>query len=213
MDTAPIWSYIIDSTESVFTIVAIVIAGVFAWRNGIIFRHRSPHIDITHDVTHRAISDGYNHLAVTINLHNSSNVRVEFRDGLFALQHLAPMPDDEVEYLYYNAPGYVHNEGMNAIQWDTWEEIWSEWDNDELSVEPGQTITHTVEFVIPWYVNSVLITTYMYNSRSVGKIDDSLNTPDNAPKQNRKLLRWLDVEGPRGWTRVTAHDIVLEDIE
>ena len=213
MDTAPIWSYIIDSAESVFTIVAIAIAGIFAWRNGIIFRHRSPHIDITHEVTHRAISDRYNHLAVTVNLHNSSNVKVEFRDGLFVLQHLAPMPDEEVEYLYDSASAYVYDEGMNVIQWDTLEEIWSAWNKDELSVEPGQTVAHTVDFLVPWDVESVLVTTYMFNSKTMGKINNNFVNPDDAPKQRNRLLRWREVEGPRGWTRITAHDILLEETE
>ena len=213
METTPVWALIIDSAESIVTVVAIVIAGIFAWRNGIIFRQRSPHIDIIHEVTHRAISDSYNHLAVTVELHNTSNVKMEFRDGLFALQRLARMEDDVVEDLYENAPVYVRGGGMNAIQWETIEEIWSEWSKDELSVEPGQTATHTIEFVVPWDIEPVLITTYMFNSRTMGKIANSFDNPDNAPKQKRKLLFWQEIEGPRGWPRVTAHDMVSFEFE
>lgn len=213
MEATPIWAIIFDSAESIVTVAAIVAAGIFAWRNGIIFRQRSPHINITHEISHRAVSSSYNHIAVTMNLHNSSNVKVEFRDGLFALQHLAPMEDEIVEDLYNNAPEYVHNESMNAIQWETWEEIWSEWDKDELSVEPGQTVAHTVEFVVPWDVESVLITIYMFNSRTMGKIANSFDNPDDAPKQKHKLLFWREIEGPRGWPRVTAYDMVPFEFE
>ena len=223
MGTTPIWSYIIDNAEAVvtiinsaeaaLTIIAIVIAGIVAWRNGIIFRHRSPHINITHEVNHRAVSDRYNHLAVTITLHNSSRVKVEFRDGLFVLQQVAPMGDDEVERLYYSAPEDPQTEDPFAIQWETLEEIWSRWNKDEFSVEPGETATYTVEFATSWVVESVLITTYLYNSRTMGKIDNALDSPVVAPKQKRRLLRWLDVEGSRGWTRVTAYDIVPNYLE
>lgn len=64
-----------------------------------------------------------------------------------------------------------------------------------------------MEFVVPSDVDSVLITTFMYNSRSMGKIKGDIDSPVRAEKQKRRLLRWLEVEGPRGWTRVTAHDI------
>ncbi len=213
METTPIWSIIIDSAESVITVAAILVAGFFAWRNRNIFRHRSPHINITHDVTHRAISESYNHLAVTVELHNTSNVKVDFRDGLFVLQHLAPMPDDEVEPLYYDTPASPQTEAPFAIQWHNLEEIWNTWPADELSVEPGQTAAYTMEFVVPSDVDSVLITTFMYNSRTMGKVNDSIDSPINAQKQKRRLLRWHEVEGPRGWTRVTAHDIVLGEIQ
>ena len=213
IETTPIWAIIIDSAESIVTVAAIVIAGVFAWRNGIIFRHRSPHIDITHEVTHRAVSEGYIHLAVTINLHNGSNVKVEFRDALFVLQLLAPMPDGEIERLYYDVPEHPQTEEPFAVQWDKLEEIWSRWDKDEFSVEPGETAAHTIEFVVPSDVASVLVTTYMYNSRTMSKINDDIDSPINAQKQKRRLMRWREAEGPRGWTRVTAHDIVLEELE
>lgn len=213
MENTPIWAIIIDSAESFVTIIAIAIAGFFAWRNRSIFRHRSPHIDISHDITHRATSESYVHLAVTINLHNGSNVKVEFRDALFVLQILAPMTDSEVEGLYYEIPQNQQVEEPFAVQWDKLEEIWSRWDKDEFSVEPGETAAHTTEFVVPSDVASVLITTYMYNSKTMGKINDDINSPISAYKQKRTLLRWREVEGPRGWTRVTAYDIVLEEME
>ena len=208
MDTTPIWAIIIDSAESIVTVVAIVIAGIFAWRNGIIFRHRSPHINITHEVSHRAVSEEYIHLAVTLNLDNGSNVKVEFRDALFVLQHLAPMADAEVEDLYYDVPEHQQVEEPFAIQWEKLEEIWCRWDKDDFSVEPGETKAYTIEFVVHSDVASVLITTYMYNSRTMGKIDDDIESPIYANKQKRRLLRWREIEGPRGWPRVTAHGIV-----
>lgn len=142
-------------------------------------------------------------------------MKVEFRDALFVLQDIGPMSDDEVESLYYAVPEYQQSECQQveepfAVQWDKLEEIWSRWNKDEFSVEPGETAAHTVEFVIPMDAASVLITTYVYNSKTMGKINDELDSPVNAQKQKRGLLRWREVEGPRGWTRVTAYDIIFE---
>lgn len=208
MDTLQFWTLTI---ESVITIIAIVIAGIFAWRNGIIFRHRSPHINITHEITHRFISPSYTHLIVTATLRNSSRVKVEFRDGLFILQKIAPLNDDEVTQLYAQSLDSgisANNEESQDIQWETLDEIWSVWNKDDLIVEPGSTIALTIEFIIPKAIQSVLITTYLYNTRVMGKIDNAFTNIDDAPKRKHWLLRWRELEGSRSWTRTTAYDII-----
>ena len=210
MDTFQFWTITI---ESVITIIAIVIAGIFAWRNGIIFRHRSPHINIAHDVTHRFISPSYTHLIVTATLHNRSRVKVEFRDGFVVLQKIAPLDDDELTQLY--AQSFDNAVSANAdeedIQWETLDEIRGVWNKDELIVEPGSATTLTIEFIVPKDIQAVLITTYLYNTRVMGKIDNAFTDIDDAPKRKHWLLRWREVEGTRGWTRTSAYDIFHTD--
>ena len=210
MDTFQFWTITI---ESVITIIAIVIAGIFAWRNGIIFRHRSPHINIAHDVTHRFISPSYTHLIATATLHNSSRVKVEFRDGLFILQKIAPLNDDEVTQLYaqFSDDAVSASEGAEDIQWETLDKLWIVWDKDELIVEPGASAALTIEFIVPKTIQAVLITTYLYNTMVMGKIDNAFADIDDAPKRKHWLLRWREVEGTRGWTRTSAYDIVHTD--
>ena len=210
MDTFQFWTITI---ESVITIIAIVIASIFAWRNGIIFRHRSPHINIAHDVTHRFISPSYTHLIVTATLHNSSRVKVEFRDGLFILQKIAPLNDDEVTQLYtqFSDDAVSASEGAEDIQWETLDKLWIVWDKDELIVEPGASAALTIEFIVPKTIQAVLITTYLYNTRVMGKINNAFADIDDAPKRKHWLLRWREIEGTRGWTRTSAYDIVHTD--
>lgn len=206
MDTFQFWTITI---ESVITIIAIVIAGIFAWRNGIIFRHRSPHINIAHDVTHRFISPSYTHLIVTATLHNSSRVKVEFRDGFVVLQKIAPLDDDELTQLYAQSfdDAVSANADAEDIQWETLDEIRGVWNKDELIVEPGSVATLTIEFIVPKDIQAVLITTYLYNTRVMGKIDNAFTDIDDAPKRKHWLLRWREIEGTRGWTRTSAYDI------
>lgn len=184
MDTFQFWTVTI---ESVITIIAIVIAGIFAWRNGIIFRHRSPHINIAHDVTHRFISPSYTHLIVTATLQNSSRVKVEFRDGLFILQKIAPLNDDEVTQLYAQSldDAVSANEELNDPQWETLDELWSVWDKDGLIVEPGSTTALTIEFIVPKTIHAVLITTYLYNTRVMGKIDEFIRQSASCAKATK----------------------------
>lgn len=196
----------IGLVESIVTIVAVLTAGYFAWRNGIIFRHRSPHINITHDITHRVISPRYTHIAVTATLHNRSRVKLEFFDGLLVAQNLAPLSNEAVEDLYGEALNDISDEVFGTFPWETLEEFRYSWDKDDLIVEPGEAKSLTFEFMVGNEIKAVLITTYLYNERVVGRL--SATSGGYAPsKRKRRLLRWQEVEGPIGWIRKSPYDI------
>ena len=163
------------------TAVAIAAGGVFAGVKLQVFRDFAPHLTISHEISHRVIGDSYIHIAVTANLHNSSRVRMDFRRGLFRLQRIGPVSDDEVESLY--AQVFIDNE-HNHFQWATLDEIVLNWNQGELMVEPGESQPETYEFIVSADVKSVVIYTYFYNSRS--------SKFSQAP----------------GWGRATVYDII-----
>ena len=203
---AVLLGYVISNILSIVNIAVVVVGGVVAWRNGIIFRHRSPHINITHDITHRKISHYYTHIAVTVTLHNSSRVKVEFFDGLFVAQHLALLEDD-MEDLYKES-----SEEISAIRistdfpWEILEGVRCSWNKDDLIVEPGETIALPIEYVVNKDIEAVLITTYLYNERVVGTLSPKSDWY-NPPKRNKRFRRWQKQEGPSVWTRTSAYDI------
>ena len=202
VDDIHLW---VSIAQGVATIIAIVLGGIFAWQRGFIFRHWQPHVTISHDVTHRRVSPENIHVEITAILHNSSQVKVEFLDGLFTVEQLAPVSDEYVERLYGKT--FVDKERYEAPEWHCLKEIRLEWKEDELIAEPGEKVAVTLEYVVPNYVESVLITTYFYNTRVMGKIPAEMNPRDAERKKQR---RWLwRISGPRGWIRTTAHDIVL----
>ena len=190
--------------QAVATIIAIVLGGIFAWWRGFIFRHEQPHVTVSHDVTHRQIGHGYVHIEVTATLHNSSRVKVEFRDGLFAVEQLVPIAENMAERLFKEI---FDKDLYESPEWVLLRERRLEWSKDELIVEPGEKATATFEHIVSDAVESVLITTYFYNTRVMGEIPAELNPHD---AERRKRLRWLwRTSGPRGWIRTTAHDIDL----
>ena len=153
--------------QAVATVVAIGVGGLFAWRNAQIFRARATHVTISHEVSHRFVGTEYVHIAVTAILHNRSRVNIEFRDGLFIIQQIAPSLDEDVEELY--ASVFLDHEHED-LQWPTLEQARRAWDEDELIVEPRESETETFEFIVSTDVESIVITTYFYNSRVLGKI-------------------------------------------
>ena len=185
------------------TTAAAVVGGFLAWRNAQIFRAKSPHVTITHKVSHREIGDSYVHIFVTAVLHNSSRVHIEFLDGFASIRQIRPVSDEDVEYLY----GQVFVEQDFAyLQWPDLDVLRHRWDRNGLLVEPGEAETEIFDFVVNRDVESVAIATYFYNSRVVGRIpaDVELNS---VVRPNKKVRRWMSEPGPLGWGRRTVYDI------
>ena len=198
-DTFYLW---VSIAQGVATIIAIVLGGIFAWRRGLIFRHEQPHVTISHDVTHRQIGHGYIHIEVTATLHNSSRVKMEFRDGLFTVEQLAPLSLKDAERLFEEL---FDRDLYESPKWDLLRERRLEWSKDELVAEPGEKVPATFEHIVSNAVQSVLITTYFYNTRVMGKIPAEMK-PREA--ERRKRFWWSRrPSGPKGWGRTTAYDI------
>ena len=167
--------------QSFTAALAIVAGGVYALYKLQVFRTLEPHMTIAHQVSHRRIGDSYMHIDVTAGLHNSSKVKIELRQGLFRLQGISPVSDEEVEILYAET---FAQKSFNSIQWPTIEEAERAWAKGELVLEPGESHSETIEYIVAASgCESVLVYTYFYNpARSPGSAE--------------------------GWTATTVYDIV-----
>ena len=198
------------TSQAIVTMIAVSVGGWFAWRNRHLFRFGQPHLTISHEITSRRVSPGYVQVTVTAILHNSSRVKVEIRDGLFAIQLMAPISDAEAEEIYAKTfrdtlpNGTLVDHG--ALKWQTLDDARLSWNEEELIAEPGESATATFEYIVDSEVESLLITTYFYNSKAMGKIDDHID-PEDAGKRKHWLF-WRQ-PGPRGWVRTTPHDIIV----
>ena len=202
------WMYGARIVQALFTVAAILVGGVFAWRNAHIFRHNAPHVNVSHEIAHMFLSDEYVYIAVTATLHNTSRVNIEFLNGYSRIQQVTPVEDEEIERLYAEAFPQAPevSEISGHIQWPTLGDYLIRWEKDGLTVEPGEKETQTFEFIVLRDVESVIITTYFYNSRVVGEIPIG-DDPESAPRLKGKWLRWRKVRGPRGWDRISTYTI------
>ena len=189
---------------AVVSIVVVIGGGILARRNAQIFRARSPHIILSHEISHRFVGDSYVHIFVTAVMHNTSRVHIEFLDGFGSIQQVKPVSDDDVEYLYQQV--FVDQDFGN-LQWAPLDTLRLHWPKDGLLVEPGETETEIFDFVVQRDVRSVAITTYFYNSRVVGKIPDDVKL-DAVTRRKKRTLRWRRESGPLGWGRTSVYDIV-----
>ena len=190
--------------QALATVVALILGGWFAWRNKHLFRYGQPHLTISHDISHRRVSPGYVQVTVTAILYNSSRVKVEVLDGLLTIQQMAPVSDAEAEEIF--AQTFIDKKHNGALQWETLTQYRLSWNQEDLIAEPGESATTTFEYMVPVFIESLLVTTYFYNSKVMGKIEEGIN-PLEAERGKRWWL-WHQ-SGPRGWIRTSPHDIIL----
>lgn len=168
--------------QLVVTVFAIIAGGIFAAYKWQVFRESEPHLTITNEVSHRPVGDSYVHIAVTAILHNSSKVKMEFREAFFLLQKISPVSEEEVEALYTQV---FRDRKYDNLQWPTLDEAPRNWEKEVLIVEPGESHQETCEFVILADIESVMIYTYFHNSQ----FSQSSSTPE-------------------GWSATTVYDIM-----
>ena len=181
---------LLDETESAKDLVeiiqliivasGIVIGGYFALYKLQVFRDFEPHLTVSQEVSHRYVGDSYVHVETTATLHNSSRVKIEIREGLFRLQQIAPVSDEEIMELY--AQVFIDEESKH-LQWPTLEEVDRNWAANELIVEPGESHQETYEFIVSRDASSIMVYAYFHNSR--------------FPKSPAE-----------GWGATTVHDIL-----
>ncbi len=186
------------------TVVAVIVGGFVAWSNTQIFRAKAPHVVISHEISHRFVGAEYVHIFVTAILHNSSRVHVEFLDGFSKIQHIKPISDGDVEFLY--AQVFVDKEFAN-LQWTDLDVLRHRWERDGLLVEPGETETEIFDFLLRKDIKSVALTTYFYNARVVGNIPNETEL-NEVKRRNRRFRRWLSERAPLGWGRTSVYDRV-----
>ncbi len=153
------------SLQAAVTTLAIVVGGFLAYRRLQIFRTFEPHLTITNKVSHRPVGESYVHVAVTATLHNSSKVKMEFREAVILIQKIAPVTDDVVEVLYAEYAEAFEKGEFKNIQWKTLDKIPLTWEKNVVIVEPGEMHQETCEFIVPRDVESAIIYSYFYNSR------------------------------------------------
>ena len=136
---------------------AVVLGGLFAWRNSLLFRTFAPHLDISLDVSHRNISANYLHIAVLASLKNSSKVRVEIHEGSCQLLQVSPVEDEVVPELHAQRFAGDANGDVFDYKWTPFPAVPCVSDGEVLIIEPGQTHLETVEFVVRRDVASVLV--------------------------------------------------------
>ena len=144
---------VVGITKDIVQIVAIVSASVWATYRFGLFRERIPRGSISHEVTHRPLTDSTIHVSVTVIFSNAGNVLWSFEptnQNLTTIQQVKPLTSDRLTVL----------EQQRSAQPDTpyqWTRIDERPLTASLEVEPSDTERVSYEFVIDNAIESILI--------------------------------------------------------
>ena len=169
------------AVQSIGILVILSVGGALTYYRFYLFRSSYPNLTVVHEVSHRRVGKSYVHIAVNASLHNGSRVRVEIDQSYSVLQRIAPTTDGEISQIYQDARS---GEGYDDFQWDTIEEIPRSWPEDPISIEPSESYTETIEFIVSTEFETVLIYTHFDNSE----------TSEESSQ-------------PTGWDATTVYDI------
>ncbi|MDE2940390.1 MAG: hypothetical protein OXR67_15955 [Chloroflexota bacterium] len=147
-----------DIALAVVTILAILFGGMFAAVKFELFRESEPHLTVSHTINQRRLGGGYIHLDVATVMHNNSKVKVELRDGYFLLQQVAPVTA-EMDFL---------GENLLYPPWPILDEMSFSLGDDDIVLEPGQSLQEVFQFMIPHHVETLLIHYILFDSASPG---------------------------------------------
>ena len=172
--------------QAVGAVTVIFVGGVFAYWRLQIFRTFQPHLTISHEISHRFVGDSYVHIAVTVNLRNSSKVKIGLREAIFSVQLIEPTLDEDIENLY--ADVFI-NRSQRDLQWITLDEKTYQWEENETVVEPGESHQETCEFIVSKHITSVMVYTYFLNP-----------------------MYSLRSQSAEGWYATTFYDIITEQM-
>lgn len=160
-----------ESFKPIVEIVAIVIAGLWAYRIFIKNRVEYPFGEIKHNISHWHLEENKVYLSVIVTIKNAGNVLLEIESGRIYIQQVRPLLDD-LKGLIQNADlqnlreGKVENLFHDKGSKISWRELGyrePHWGNGEISIEPGETEEFQYDFILDRSVQTVRVITYFRN--------------------------------------------------
>ncbi len=142
--------------RDIVQIVAILVAGAWAYRRFGLFRERIPRGTISHEISHRRLTDTTVHLSVTVIFSNTGRVVWSFSPGRgnrTTIQLVRPISHEDLVRLH---------ERVEAGESQTYD--WPALDDRPLThpleVEPSDTEEVNHEFVVGDGIETILVYSY-----------------------------------------------------
>ncbi len=152
-----------NDLRAIATTIAIAAGIAIAWYKLDIFREFEPHLTITQTVESKPIGNSYALVVVTATLTNNSKVQVKPRQGYCRLAQTSPLDDAEIVTLYQEALARDDTTEFEQVDWPGLYDIRQNWQDGDISIEPGEQHQETYQFVIVRSTDSVVALTVIYN--------------------------------------------------
>jgi len=147
---------IISSIQSLFTIAAILIGGIW-----FIFSDQgSRKVNVSHSVSTYVISDKWRWVGTKIRVENAGNIAIKIEDGTVWLQKILPVPVS-VQDLIDNDKALIPD-GEREVQWGVIGDIRK--DSLSVTILPGEVDELEYDFIVP--TTTKVVKLYSHFSKS-----------------------------------------------
>lgn len=178
---------IAEFLQAVFTILAIIVGGIYSyylfWKTRPIF----PRANITHHLGHRPIANDKLWLHVSVKISNAGDVLISLVEGEVRISKVLPLPPDILDSINKGHDPVDEEEGETMIMWPEIALRESKWEKGkEVRIEPNESDELHYDFII---------------NAAETKTIEIYSHFRNVVIRNR----------PIGWTFTTFHDLQPHD--
>lgn len=175
------------TAQSIVTIIAVIIAGL--WTYGLFIRNRLsyPRAKIEHNVSVRQVGKGKALLSVEVVISNAGSVLMRLESGEIRISQMLP-PQDELLAIIQGDQGISVTNWQNLIP----EQLLS-WNGEKRpEIEPGENSQLLYHFVVPSDVSTLLLYTYFGNEKKRSKnFGWELTTIHEVQSADNVQVSWL----------------------
>jgi hypothetical protein len=158
------WKDTAATVQSIVTIIALLVGGIWTYRTFVQFRQDRPKLVITHSVSHFFIPNRLILLSVEEKYSNVGPVKIDLTKGDIRIVRLLPLPDG-LEQRVKNPDSLKDSEDPNVLP--VIQYYPHPWDEKRKFIEPGESDTVQNYLLIPDSTEIVDIKSYAGN-RSEG---------------------------------------------
>jgi hypothetical protein len=152
---------ILSMLESVFTIIAIIVGGVWTYQKFIIRRQKYPHANMLHEIKHLTINDNKLLLNVKVHIENIGEILLEMKSGFTAIYRILPISDDDMLLIETNK--MERSEKGNEIEWPEIDCTEVKYAEGDLEIEPSENDEVCFDFILNSEDQAICIYSYFEN--------------------------------------------------
>jgi hypothetical protein len=153
------WKDLMAGIQSVATVIALLAGGWWTYQIFVLERETSPHANVTQVVTGKLISQKWYWIQISITAQNTGKSLVQFDDADIRVQQINPVPSN-VEESIKNKKDPVEIPDLYI----PWKGLCRYFRPYSIKLEAGESDTTEVEFLIPAWLKTVRIYTYLENT-------------------------------------------------
>ncbi len=159
LEKVKVMASIIQSAVLTFSIIA---AGVWFLAQSEV----APKANISHEVTHRRLTDNWIWVHVAITVTNPGKRPLYLKNGTFRIQGILPL-DINIDEQIKNDVNKLIPPGLIGVQWP---QIGNAYENVPINerVDPGESEKLNIEFIIPSFLQTIKIYSHFEKALGIG---------------------------------------------